>query len=224
LKLLGSDYRYWLAFNRGHEAAALIYSCVFDQVGELVRDPNPWRVPYVLDPRLIDVDLESGLDLRFDSAYWVSAIVARDPNNLATVDARSSAVPRNEVILERIEVTRDNFEQGADLCGANPDVQTGEAWRERSVVRTQGDPIPTSNNLFVTLVNVATVAVDLTRARMKTNEPGTIDLSTDGNVSTTLTGFPAGKEVTVNDASVLAADENGQVNVELSLGSHRLTW
>jgi hypothetical protein len=68
------------------------------------------------------------------------------------------------------------------------------------------------------------VAVDLTRARMKTNEPGTIDLSTDGNVSTTLTGFPAGKEVTVNDASVLAADENGQVNVELSLGSHRLTW
>jgi pimeloyl-ACP methyl ester carboxylesterase len=224
LDLLGFDYRYWLAFDRGHEAGTFIYECVFEQVAELVRDPNPPRVLYVLDPRLIEVDPESGLDLRFDSAYWVSGMVARDSNNLATIDARSSALPRNQLMLERVDVTVDNFEQGADLCGPNPDVQTGETWRERAVVRTQGEPLPVLNELFVSVVNVAAVTLDLTRAGLETNRTGFIDLSTDGDVSTTLTGFPNGKEVTVDDASVVVAGENGQVNVALGVGSHRLTW
>jgi hypothetical protein len=224
LDLLGFDYRYWLAFDRGHEAGAFIYSCVFEQVANLKRNPNPARILYSVDPLLIDVDPESGLDLRFDSAYWASAIVVRNLDDLATVDARSNALPRNQLMVEHLDVTRDNSEQGADLCGPNPDVQTGESWRERAVVRTKGDPLPVSNALFASLVNVAAVTFDLLRAGMKTNDTGTIDFSTDGDVSALFTGFPAGKEINVDDASTISADENGRANVELSPGTHRLTW
>jgi hypothetical protein len=127
-------------------------------------------------------------------------------------------------MLEDVDVTRDNSEQGADLCGPNPDVQTGESWRERAVVRIEGDQLPVSNELFASLVNVAAVTFDLLRAGMRTDESGTIDLSTDGDVSTVLIGFPAGKEINVDETSTVSADDNGRANIELSPGSHRLTW
>jgi hypothetical protein len=224
LDLLGFDYRYWLAFDRGHEAGGFIYSCVFEQVAELVRNPDPPRILYALDSRLIEVDPESGLDLRFDSVYWTSGITARDSNNLATLDVSSSALPHNQPLLERIKVTVDNFEQGADLCGPNPDVQTEETWQECGVVRIQGDPVPISNALSATLTNLAAITLDLTRAGIETNDPGTIGLSTDGETSITMTGFPAGKEIRVDDASVIAADANGEVTANLSLGLHELRW
>jgi hypothetical protein len=84
--------------------------------------------------------------------------------------------------------------------------------------------LPVSNALFASLVNVAAVTFDLLRAGMKTNDTGTIDFSTDGDVSALFTGFPAGKEINVDDASTISADENGRANVELSPGTHRLTW
>lgn len=224
LELLGFDYRYWLAANRGHEAGAFIYDCVFDQVAQLVRNPNPWRILYVLDPRLIDVNPETGVDLRFDSAYWVSGIAARDPNDLATIDARSNAVPHDQPMLEHIDATYDNFEQGRDLCGLNPDVRTGETWHEQGIVSIAGPSVPTSNDLSATFANVATVTFDLRRAAMRTHETGMIDFSTDGDVSVTLTGFPARKEVTIGDASPIAADETGSLRAELGAGLHHLSW
>jgi len=147
---LGYDYRYWLLFGRGHEAGGFAYDCVYrDMATAAVRNRQPARVTYTVDTRLDMADPASGLDLRFDSAYWVEEIRARDAATLATVDATSLALPRFEEEVESIDRVLDSLASGADLCGPNPAVRSGDTWRERGIVRHLGAELPPANALEV---------------------------------------------------------------------------
>jgi hypothetical protein len=217
---LGYDYRYWLIDGRGHEAGGFIYDCVFGQVAALRRTLNPARVHYTVDPRLDAVDPDSGLSLRFAAAYWVSHIRVRDTGAPGSVDATSLALPRFEETINRIDAVRDNIDSGADLCGPNPDVQTRETWRERGIDIVRGEPLPSSNELSLTLTNVAAVTVEVDRAGIDTDVNGSIDVTTDGSGSLTLVGLRPGQPV--QRIGAIFAGSNGRAVVELSAGQTML--
>jgi hypothetical protein len=212
---LGYDYRYWLIEERGHEAGGFIHDCVFGDVAALRRTRNPARIHYTVDPSLDVVDPESGLTLRFDSAYWVSDIRVRDPGALGSVDATSFALPRFEETINRIDAVRDNVASGADLCGPNPAVQTGETWRERGIEIVRGEPLPASNELSVALTNVGAVKIEVDRAGVNDRFNGSIDITTDGAARLALVGLRPEQPF---GGGSFRADRYGRAVVELSAG------
>jgi hypothetical protein len=211
---LGYDFRYWLLADRGHEAGGYIWDCLYAGAADYVRQTNPARVVYVVDTSLDVSDPASGLELRFDSAYWVSAIRARDPASLASVDVTSLALPRFEETKTHIDRMLDNVSEGRDLCGPNPEVQTGDHWRERAVEIEQGAPLPTANEIRAELANVAAVALDVGRAGLAPDSEGAVVVSNDGPTTLTLRGLPAGSEV-MSGGARQQAGEDGSVTVDL---------
>ena len=147
---LGYDYRYWLIEGRGHEAGGFIYDCVFGEVAALRRNANPARVRYTVDPRLDEIDPVSGLALRFDCG-----LLGRRHPRPRRRRARARSTPpawrcrASRRPITRIDEVRDNIASGADLCGPNPDVQTGETWRERGIDIARGAALPIDNGLDV---------------------------------------------------------------------------
>ena len=220
---LGYGYRYWLIDGRGHEAGGFIYDCVYREIPALVRNPNPARVRYTVDASLDEVDADSGLDLHFDSAYWVTAIRARDGGALATVDATSLALPHFAETITRIDAVRNNTASGADLCGANPDVQTGETWRERGIDISRGAELARSNALRIALTNVAASSFDLARAGVDVDLEASIDVTSDGPAAITLRGLQRGQAVLVDGVPAAIAGQAGRATVDLPSGSSALT-
>lgn len=212
------DYHYWLLLDRGHEAGGFVWDCLYAGAPDFVRAVNPARVVYSVDASLDVVDPATGLDLRFDSAYWVSAIRAREPAGLATVDVTSLALPRREQTVVHVDRMVDNTETGADLCGPNADVRTGDRWRERAVERTPGEELPRSNAVQARLENVSSVALDLARAALDPAVEGAVTVSTDGPSALTLRGLGPGGRVSVGGAMHTVA-EDGSVTVELTVGA-----
>jgi predicted esterase len=219
---LDYEYRYWLMSNRGHELPPL-YNCVYEQSAVLERDPNPDRVVYHVDPSDFDADPASGLDLRYDSAYWVSGIAVADEGSKGIMDVTSLALPHNVETPNRTDVIRDNITIGADLCGPNPEFLTGDTWRERSLVLVPGAPEPTSNQLDATLTNLGAVTFDLERAGIGTGEEATIDVSSDIASTITLRGLCFEAEVSLDGAKVTTADLSGTATVAVPAGDHALT-
>ena len=130
------DYRYWLINDRGHEAGGFIYDCVFSEVAELVRNPNPARVLYTVDPSLDQIEPAIGLALRFDSAYWVSGIRVRSQKAFGqkefatepfgTVDATSLALPHFEETITHIDEIRLATSRAAPICAGPIPTSTPE--------------------------------------------------------------------------------------------------
>lgn len=214
---LGYDYRYWLLLDRGHEAGGYVWDCLYAGAEDYVRRVNPSRVVFAVDANLDVVDPASGLDLRFDSAYWVSDIRVHDPRELGTVDVTSLGLPRREETVERIDRMVDNVDAGADLCGPNPDVQTGDRWQERAVHLIPGDELARSNAIEARLENVSAVTFDLERAAIDSRANGVVSLSTDTPSSLTLRGLAPGLRVTIGE-DVRTVAEDGSVTVETPLG------
>jgi hypothetical protein len=230
LEELGYDYHYWLVDDRGHEAAAY-YRCVFEQAAlDFERNPNPYQVVYTVDPALFNVDPERDLDLRYDSAYWVSGIAVSDDAAPGTVDAVSNALPHSTETVDADDTTRNNKVDGQDLCGPNPDFAPGwtpvhpggESWLERWVVRVPGVAEPTSNDLHATLTNLSAVAFDLQRAGITTLEEATISISSDSAVAVTMKGLAYDARVLLDGAVVAIADRDLQATVNLPAGDHQL--
>jgi predicted esterase len=218
---LGYDYRYWLIDGRGHEAIGFIYDCVFHEVAILRREPNPSRVVYSVDPANDQIDAAIGLELRFDSAYWVSQIRVRDATALGTVNATSLALPRFDQTIVRIDERRDNIDQGADLCGTNPEVRTQETWRERGIDVISSEELPTSNALTIELSNVAAATFDLSRAGIDVTREASIAVTTDGATSVTLTGLRRGQ--TIHTAATTAtAGPEGNATIDAPAGEHEV--
>jgi hypothetical protein len=220
---LGYDYRYWLIEGRGHEAGGFIYDCVFGEVATYARNPNPARVYYTVDASLDDVDPVSGLSLRFDSAYWVSAIRLRDPQTLGAVDATSRALPRFEETVVRIDEVRNNIASAADLCGPNPEVQTDETWRERGIDITHGAALPIANVLDIDLTNVGAARFDLARAAIDSDAAASIVVMSDGPSAITLSGLRAGQQVLVGGSVAATASPRGIATVSLPGGVTELS-
>jgi hypothetical protein len=215
---LGYDYRYWLLLGRGHEAGGFAYDCVYADAASFVRDPSPARVVLAVDASLDEVDPASGLALRFDSAYWVAGVVVRDASALASVDATSLALPRHDVETERIDVTRDNLEEGADLCGPNTNVRSGDTWRERAVVLRPTLELPTSNELTATLTNVGRVRFDLARAALDPASPWRIAVQSDGPAAIALAGLQPGDAVRARGEMLARVDGDGVATLDVPAG------
>jgi hypothetical protein len=214
---LGYDYRYWLLLDRGHEAGGYAYDCVYVEALDYVRNRNPARVVFSVDSSLDVVDPETGIDLRFDSAYWVSKIRARDLEQLAIVDAESSALPRHEEEVIRIDRMLDNIDHGADLCGENPEVQTGDRWHERAIEIARGEELPRSDEMVVELTNVAEVAVDVSRAGFDPAADGVVRVISDGAALVKLTGLASGGTVSA-DGEEQTAGEDGTAEIPVDQG------
>lgn len=215
---LGYPYRYWLLDQRGHEAGGFVYDCVFPDVAALQREVNPARVTYVADATLDMIDAASGLNLRFDGAYWVDAIRARAAGTAARVDATSLARPRYEETVSRIDTRHDNSDVGADLCGANAEIRTGDTWRERGIDLVRGPELARENAVTIELTNVASVAVALARAGFNAFAPGTITITSDGQSAVTLTGLDPGQALRVGVGSK-QVDNRGHVVLDISEGT-----
>lgn len=217
------DHRYWLGAQRGHEISGPLHSCVFDEVAAFVRDPNPARVRYVVDPSLDRIDDATGLALRFDAAYWVSGLVVRDVSTTGRIDAVSLAKPRFEQTVTRIDEMHDNLSEGANFCGPNPDVHTNDMWRERAVVLTRGAELPRSNGLTVTAVNLAAARIDVARAGLERQSDASVAVDTDGDLALTLAGLARAQVVVRSGAEPVAADDDGRATIALAAGVHALT-
>jgi pimeloyl-ACP methyl ester carboxylesterase len=224
------EYHYWLVYDRGHECPAY-YRCVFEHASlDFTRNPNPYQVIYTVDPSLFNVNPTWGLDLRYDSAYWVSGIEVSDDSTPGTVNIVSNALPHSTETIERGEVTRNNQVDGQDLCGPNPAFAPGwstahpdgESWLERWLVREPGTPEATSNHLQANLTNIGALTLDLNRAGIAAGEECTIDVSTDSAVTITLTGLHRNAGVVLGGTLLRAANAQGQATFELPAGDHEL--
>lgn len=215
------DFRAWMLDDRGHEAGGFVYDCVYEGLPELERDPSPPQVTYTVDPSLFEVDPETGLDLTYDGAWWVSDIEPAG-GEAATVTATSRA--RQDVDLEAVHVDRrgESGPEGADLCGPDPDVSTGDTWRERAVVLEVAEEREPSDQVELVLVEVAAVTVDLEAAGVTSGDDAVVQVSADGNAEVVLAGLAPGQAVEA-DGEVVEADEDGTVTVAVDEGDTTIT-
>jgi len=230
LDQLEYEYHYWLVYDRGHECPAY-YRCVFERASlDFTRNPNPYQVVYTVDPALFNINPALGLDLRYDSAYWVSGILVSDDSMPGTVNIMSNALPHSTETIERGETTRNNKDDGQDLCGPNPAFAPGwssahpegESWLERWLVRVPGTAQPTSNHLEADLTNIGAVTLDLNRAGIAAGKECTINVSTDSDVTVTLAGLHRNAGVVLEGTLLGAANAEGQAAFELPPGDHEL--
>ncbi len=124
-------------------------------------------------------------------------------------------MPLFDTSVTRIDRIVDNTAEGADLCGPNPDIKTGDEWRERAVEIQRGNQVPARNELAVELPNVASLTIDLAGASIDVTQEATVLVSTDGPCEVGLRGLRAGQLVTTVDTSVIASD-TGTATVRLS--------
>ena len=216
-------YRAWMLEGRGHEAGGFVYDCVYRDLPAYVRDSNPARVHYTVDPTQFVVDQATGLDLRHDRAYWVSGIRVADDGALATLDVESEAVERREVDdIVHVDEVFTSDDEGRDLCGPNPEVSTGDRWRERAVEWVFGIDLERRDRLEAELVNVAALTIALDRAGIAPGSAAEIALISEAEVQVTLTGLEPGQEARVGDATA-AADADGVATVDVASGAATLS-
>lgn len=222
LDALGLRYRAWMLDNRGHEAGGFVYDCVYRDLADRVRDTNPARIRYTVDPAMFVIDPDAGLELIHDRAYWVSGLTVANEGARGTVHAHSLALPQREV--EGVARTDERYEGGdggRDLCGPNPDITTGDTWRYRALTWVPGDELPLENTLEVTLTNLAAATFDLARAGIGGETPARVQVATDTDATVSLTGLEPGAAVTMAGATV-TADAEGAIGIAVPAGSSRI--
>ena len=215
LDRLELQYRAWMIDDRGHEAGGYVYDCVYASLPGFEREHYPSAVRYTVDSSQFVSDPESGLELSYDGAHWISGMVQADESTPASVDA---GLVGDGVAWAAHHVDRRGASgpDGGDLCGPNPDVRTGDTWRERAVGR---EIVPTPPDvegieIEVTLANLAAVTID---ARVVQHPPGFVRITSDTDADVTLTGLEPGVTVTVGDDE-LTADDRGEVTFPVPAG------
>ncbi|MET0489012.1 MAG: hypothetical protein ABW143_02155 [Acidimicrobiales bacterium] len=209
LDRLELDYQAWMLDQRGHEAGGFVYDCVFASLPEFERVAAPAEVRYTVDPAQFVSDPETGLELSYDGAYWVSGMVVADESDLGSVVARSSALDGSAFDAVHVDRRGGSGPDGGDLCGDNPAVTTDDTWRERAVERMPPAGLVTVGPvLHLQLTNLSAITVDVATAGL--TDEGEIDVNANGAVEVTLTGLEPETVVTVGDEE-LVADADGTV-------------
>lgn len=229
LDALGLEFRFWALNDRGHDPSANS-QCVRDQAAVFVRDTDPSRVVYVVDPTTFQHDPTRDVDIVYDSAYWVSGIELGDAGLPGRVEADSAARPHSLETLVRDDVVLGNTVEARDLCGPNPlfapgwspAFPNGETWREISLVREPGMPEPLANELDAHLENVAAVTLDLARAGFAPDASGVVRVTSDVPVAITLSGLRRRTGVSLGELGAGRAKKDGRVTVALGAGTHEL--
>lgn len=193
LQQLGYDYRSWVLLRRQHEVVPSLSNCVLLEAltHRLVSDPP--RVVLSVEPSMSQRDAASGLDLHYDHAFWVRGVTVRPGADKGTVDVTSLARGDRGHTASQLVDAGENLTAGADLCGPDPAVRTGDAWRELGLELTPASPLPTTNAVRATLTMVDGVTIDVARAGVRATLPVTLTITGDGITTVRLAGrWPAG--------------------------------
>ena len=143
-------------------------------------------------------DPATGLDLHYDHAYWVSGVVVRDGADTGSVDVTSLARADRANDSSGILAAGENVTSGADLCGPNDAVHTGDAWREVGIeLRPARSRQPAGNGLDASLRAVSDVTLDLGRMGVRVDQPLTVVVTGDGVANVRLVGPWTGRRVVV---------------------------
>lgn len=220
---LGIDYRYWLFELREHESLFEINHCVRNEAFAAVRDRNPARVTYTVRPDMFQQDAESGLDLRYDSAYWVSGIRVREGSERGQVDATNLSRPDREPVTRPLLAQRLNVLAGRDVCGPNAEARTLDTWTETGLVHEAGEAQPVSNGVALSLEGVTELTLDIGLMGLSVDDALEIDADSDGEAELTLTGaWQRTVELWRDDARLDSlAPIDGGVVVPVASGRHR---
>ncbi len=214
-------YRAWMLDQRGHEAGGFVYDCVFASLPEFERVTAPAQVRYAVDPAQFVSDPDSGLELSYDGAYWVSGMVVADVSDLGSVVAHSAALDSGTFDAVHIDRQGGSGPDGGDLCGDNPDVITEDTWHERAVERVAPAGLVVAEPvLTLELDNLTAITVDVATAGL--TDEGTIEVNADQPVEVTLTGVAPGTVVTGGDEDGEAEDD-GTLSVTVPEGETTLT-
>jgi poly(3-hydroxybutyrate) depolymerase len=163
-------------------------------LGDAAVDRDPFHVTFAYTPAADDPEL----GLVHDHAYWVSDIALADPTVGVAVSSLSAPIGKGVVDVESLAFgiddptpTRGNGAGTVPL----PYVETNQTWGEHP----EREAV---NGFELTLTNVGAVTLDLTRARVTSEEP--IELRHDGD----------------SDAVVTLVDEAGtRVDVPVPAGA-----
>lgn len=191
---LGYDFRFFDVTNAHHALQPHLSNCLYLNAIHKMRQRNPGRVRYVIEPERFIEDAASGLLLRYDRAYWVSDIEPRPDAARAVVDisAHSLAQPsETNTVVESHETALNR-----DYCGPNPAVTptpaAGSEWRELSIIPAPDQSAEGGNGATLNLEGVAALTLDLPRMSISARAPLTLDIKGDGVTEITLLGDWAG--------------------------------
>ena len=206
LQKLEYEFRYWQLLRRGHEVIPELTNGVFLEVLDLPRDSNPARVVFSVEPFLDACEPDTKLELRHDSAYWVSGVTVRGDNfqrgDKGTVDATTLARADRVRVPRPYAIVSGNTQQPRDLVGPNPQVHGFDEWVEQGITFTPGAPQPVENGFTTTFTRVATVTFDLDRMGLDPARELTATVTGDGRTDLHLVGkWGSAVEVTTGSSS-----------------------
>ena len=204
LRKLRYDFRYWQMLRRGHEVVPELSNAVFLDALEH-RATNPARVVFSVEPFLTASDPRTGLELRHDSAYWVSGVTVRGDTfargDKGTVDVTSLARADRVRTATDYATVATNKELGRDFIGPNPAAWGFDEWVEQGITLTPGPAQPVENGFDASLTRVAAVTLDLDRMSLDPRHELRLTVTGDGRTDLTLRGPWSSKvEVRVEDA------------------------
>lgn len=227
LNQLGYDYRYWQFYLRDHlNFPVHVLQCEYEAAIARGRVINPARVVFSLEPALQWDEPDTGLQLKHDSAYWLSGLVVRGSDfrvgDRGTVDITSFALPNREPVVENIAGAGENLSGARDVCGDNPDVKTNDIWTVVGKAWEGYEDEPLSNAMRVQLTRVASVQLDLARMALDTLQPIAIEVQSDGDGTLRLQGaWP--DAVSVRRDGILSALRPHEGVLELSVDASTMT-
>jgi dienelactone hydrolase len=196
--LADDHFSFIMADRWGHTRAFL---------GDARIDPAPVRVRYT---RMPSQDLPK-YGLRFDRAYWVSAIVVRDApaeDSTGTVDAMTFGLGGNEMVAK-------------SSSGPDPDpVGVTPAILHRQVLEP-GAAIQRRNGFGATLTNVSDVTFDLARMGLNRRQPVEMTVNSDGPSKVRLLGrYGRGVTVTVDGGPASFRRVKKELRAMVPAGQH----
>jgi predicted esterase len=171
------------------------------QLGHLERVQNPGSFTFTWYPALDS----SSLGIGPTGDYWVSGLQARSntPGELATVSADSGAIREPAETVEHHTGTAD---------GPTPAVTDSLTWSAGALSKA-------SQTLTLNLTDVAAVAVETVRAKLKC---ATITVTTDGATALTLLQLRPESVVTEGATTLTTVPASGAASVDLSAGTTTL--
>jgi hypothetical protein len=191
LDRLGYDYRSWVLLRRHHEFDPSFMNCVLVDAVRAHRETHPARVVFSVEPAIERTDPSSGLDLTYDRAYWVSEVRPRPDvpqGDKASLSVTSLARADRAPSATHVVGAGQNLTGGADLCGPNAAVHSGDAWRELGIALGPGLHQRVSNGVTVSLSRIAHATIDVGDAGLRTDRALTVVTSGDGASTVVLRG------------------------------------